>query len=546
MSDLDIKDSKYKIFKQMIKVFYNDDNNKQIEKKEDLVDTKKVKIQPKIIYSSFNKTLKIEFQIGINQMYKLKNLPEFYERMLKNESYKYGSRLEFVHKEECFEEESKPLLKYIIKYAEIIKYANEASSSYGHYGSTLKDNYITISNSGLDEIFEILKNQNVNFEKEYEETNIFFEDKEPEIKFDLEDLENGEYRIVPNIDLFSYEIIEGKKYKYFLYKNALYKISEEFENTIFKLLEIYRKNYTNEIVFQEKDLSKLFSIIFPKIKSNLNLEKVNKDKINKYIPKELAVKLYLDYNADNNILGEVKFVYGDVEFNPLSGEKVNIARNIAKENKILSTFINTGFMLDKTNNRMILVNDNNIYNFLSSEIESYMREFEVLVTDKFKQKEIHQSQIGTIGVKIDNNLLKIDLNDLGFDIRELEEIMKKYRVKQKYHRLKDGSFIEFEGNPTIQFISDITDAIGEMSMPLYRSMYLDRLLQGLKNTNIVKSVEYKKMVDNIEKRESDEEIEIPKKLYADLRNYQKTGYKWLMLLDKYKLGGILADDMGLR
>ena len=30
-----------------------------------------------------------------------------------------------------------------------------------------------------------------------------------------------------------------------------------------------------------------------------------------------------------------------------------------------------------------------------------------------------------------------------------------------------------------------------------------------------------------------------------MRHYQKTGYKWLKVLDNYKFGGILADDMGL-
>lgn len=34
-------------------------------------------------------------------------------------------------------------------------------------------------------------------------------------------------------------------------------------------------------------------------------------------------------------------------------------------------------------------------------------------------------------------------------------------------------------------------------------------------------------------------------LKSELRSYQKTGFKWLKILDKYGFGGILADDMGL-
>lgn len=71
-----------------------------------------------------------------------------------------------------------------------------------------------------------------------------------------------------------------------------------------------------------------------------------------------------------------------------------------------------------------------------------MQHFEVLATDNFKRKQIKEKKIGGIGVKVENNLLSIDFKNLDIDIEELEEIMSKYSLKKKYHRLKDGSFIE--------------------------------------------------------------------------------------------------------
>ena len=44
----------------------------------------------------------------------------------------------------------------------------------------------------------------------------------------------------------------------------------------------------------------------------------------------------------------------------------------------------------------------------------------------------------------------------------------------------------------------------------------------------------------------EEEIKVPENLNSVLRYYQKTGFKWLKILDRYHFGGILADDMGLR
>jgi SNF2 family DNA or RNA helicase len=38
---------------------------------------------------------------------------------------------------------------------------------------------------------------------------------------------------------------------------------------------------------------------------------------------------------------------------------------------------------------------------------------------------------------------------------------------------------------------------------------------------------------------------LPSGFKGELRPYQKAGYNWLRFLNEYKLGGCLADDMGL-
>ena len=43
----------------------------------------------------------------------------------------------------------------------------------------------------------------------------------------------------------------------------------------------------------------------------------------------------------------------------------------------------------------------------------------------------------------------------------------------------------------------------------------------------------------------DSEEPVPERLKDVLREYQKTGYRWLKMLDHCGFGGILADDMGL-
>ena len=178
-----------------------------------------------------------------------------------------------------------------------------------------------------------------------------------------------------------------------------------------------------------------------------------------------------------------------------------------------------------------------------------------MATQNFKEKEIRQPKVGALGVRIENNLLQIDFSGLDFDVAELKDIMKQYKLKKKFHRLKDGSFLSLEENETMDFLDSMTENMGvnfeqmqsgELKLPIYRSMYLERLLQNMKTTTITREQNYKTLVQKVEEKENATPIELPQGLQADLRSYQKVGVEWLKVLDEYGFGGILADDMGLR
>ena len=255
------------------------------------------------------------------------------------------------------------------------------------------------------------------------------------------------------------------------------------------------------------------------------------------------------------MVADVKFCYGENEFNPLDEKhEVKIPRNMIQETKALNLFRKTGFMFDTKNLRFILTNNDKIYEFLSEDIAVYMQKFEVLVTEKFKTKQIREPKIGTLGIKIENNLLSIDLKDLDLDATEIEDIMQKYRLKKKYYRLSDGSFIKLEDNKEIDFLDKLVNGMdvkyedienGELTLPVQRSLYLDQLLKGIKGTEVIKNNEYRNMINKLDKEQAEEELQIPGNLNKVLRYYQKVGFRWLKNLDYYKFGGILADDMGL-
>lgn len=541
----------HRAFNQLLNTFL-EINNKEKELAQD--GTSGIKLVPIFLYNDTDKKLKVEFKIGNEQLTKINNLPDFFERMLNREKYKYNNVLEFIHEENAFEEQSRPLLKFLLKYAEIIKYANDVNNNYAYYGRNFNVNNVVLSNTGLDELFEILKGKTVEFETKTGERKIQFIDEPIDIKFILEKSDESTYCLTPNIDVYGYDIFYGKNYSYFLIDNKMHKCLPKVENRNLELLEVYKKNYTQSIIFNENNLRNFFAIVVPKIKDNFEIKNIDKEQIEKYMPKDLYVKIFLDYNEKGYIVADVKFCYGNVEFNPIKNVNLEITRNAIQENEVLDTFVQTGFMLDSANARLVLANDEKIYNFLSKEIEDYMKKFEVLVAEDFKKKDIKKIKIKSIGVKIENNLLDINLEDFKFNIYEIKDIINKYKLKRKFYKLKDGTYISLEKNNSLDFLENVVDNIeidyvnpeeGTIKLPIYRAMYLEKLFKEMNNTNIQKNEYYKKMISEIEDRHIDINTKIPKKLNTELRTYQKIGYKWLKTLEQYKMGGILADDMGL-
>lgn len=541
-------EEQYRIYRQMISSFYEEEQ-KEDEKK--VVSIEDIKIEPKLFYNRVDKQFKLEFKIGNKQMYKIKNLADFYERMQNNDKYKYGLKLNFIHSKDAFEPESQKLLEFLMKYAEIIKYANENSS--GYYSNLLSNAYIVLSNSGMDDFFDAVKGTKIDYMNEYGETKVELVDKEPNIKFEIQEKSEDEYVLKTNADIFDYLLIEGKEYIYFLQKNKLYRCSKKYQKTVLKIIDIFKVNFTKEIPFKKNEFAEFYSLVLSDMKNIFSFDKIDREELEVYMPKELKVKVFLDMNKSNFVTADIKFKYDEFEFNPFVSVDKNIPRNIVNESRVLDMFKDVGFMIDTAKNRLILTDEEKIYDFLKNSVEEFIKRFEVLATDEFRQKQIISPKMTSIGVKIENNLLSIDLSEIDIDKSELEQIMRKYSLKKKFYRLKNGQFVDLEDNKTLDTLEKISEssnisykelAEGSITIPVYRTLYLDKILR--QNEIVVKqSKEYKDLVEDVSNRQISNKFEIPKSLNADLRDYQKVGFEWLKTLDEYNLGGILADDMGL-
>ncbi|MGN0907558.1 MAG: DEAD/DEAH box helicase [Bullifex sp.] len=197
-------------------------------------------------------------------------------------------------------------------------------------------------------------------------------------------------------------------------------------------------------------------------------------------------------------------------------------------------------------------NTDQMYTVLRDGLPVLLGMGDVNISDTLKNITVRKPSVINAAVSFENDLLELDIETKDMSGEELLELLASYRLKKRYHRLKDGSFIDLSDNALDDFAEvaaslNLTDdqiISGHAEFGGYRALFIDQLLEGRKDIVTDRDGTFRKMVrDFTGFRESDEEV--PSSLSAVMRPYQKDGFRWLKTLYDYRFGGILADEMGL-
>lgn len=522
-----------------------------------------ISLEPRIEISNKKESINLGFKIGQAKKYVLKNISEFYYALINNEVIQYGKNLRFIAKKENFEENSQELLNLIINYGQMLKYSQKVNNQQNYYYSyytrpALDSKNIYLIDEKIDDFFNIIKDNPIKvYSSIFEEQEFTLTNKNIPIYLTLKKHSENEYELKININKYDY--VEAPENVYIFYENEIYKVKKSENKNLMKVLDVFYPN--NKIIIPEDRIEDFKNYVIPEMS-----EYIQSDNLPAEVAKEglivnkLASKIYLDLDEDGYVTLELKFCYLDYEFNILDNyknyvEQNKIVRNILEEKEVLKRIFEDGFEIQRGKKYFILRDEDATYEFLSEKIVQYMNDFEVLATDKFKNKKVRNTKISNVSVKLDNGLLELNLSKINISIDEIKDVLKNYNIKKKYYKLKDGDFLNLDASEDIEFLNDIQNTFdvdyskikdGVIKVPVNRSVYLEKLLNKNKSLNTTKNDEFTKLINNIENKNFSDNIKIDAQFENILRDYQKTGYKWLKVLESYKLGGILADDMGLR
>lgn len=521
---------------------------------EDTEENPIIKIVPQLTISEKERFPVVSFRIGADRMYKVKNIGEVYQAIVSRKKMLFGQKTNLLLSENLIEEDSKQWVEFIRnvlndEFQRSFKRLDNIAQSVDKDELYLYGNYI-------DMFYDALGDAEIDAVIYGRQSKIKADTKKPEVKIVIrQEKRNDEFvgiRITGNVPT----LIEGQKYSYYLEAPLLCRLDSEYVEKLRPLSKISDKNRINEVVGR-KHLGEFYNSTYPIISEVADIEEIEPEAFREYIPPAPKFITYIDYTGYQFIC-RANVLYGDkiCDVMDIVDKTKTLAgyRSIREEKKVFDCIISYMPEYSVENNIFSTYEDEEaMYEFLFTGLAELTELSEIKVTNAFKNLMSAGKMKADVGISLESNLLQIDLNIANMDEDEFMAILRAYKEKKNFFRLKNGDFLNLQGNETVEMLSLIMDTMripieefvkGKMDIPVYRALYLDKMLEKTEGIYTERDHHFKKLVRDFKSIE-DSEYDIPSSINATLRSYQKTGYRWLHTLAEYGFGGILADEMGL-
>ena len=495
---------------------------------------------------------RLEFKVGRERLYVLKDLKAFTEAVETGALVSYGKQLEFHHSINAFVEEDRPLVSMLLQLVNVYQ---------EHYKQFRKSSFVTVQ--GLRELNLSRANRDWFFKQmEGRELEVEGSDgictavqvKSEPIRLNVRICRAGRDGIRVSIDRNLYAF-SGERHLYVGNDKKILCLDKAETDTLTVFMEQMLKNHRkHETEIQERDIPLFYERVLQKILPYANLEVKDVD-LESYRPQELKATFSFDSSRPGELTMKPVLSYGDFSFQPMEDDKVprTVCRDVPGEFRISQLITRYFQYRDEAGENLIIRDDDDaMYRLLSSGMEEFLQLGEVYVSEAAKSIRVLPSPQISVGVRTSGNWLELSVDAEGMTTEQLQRILVEYDPKKPYYRLKNGEFLQLDENGLVTVarlvdglsISKSQMAEGKIRVPAYRALYLDSVLKEGSGITLYRDNLFKAVVRGMKSVE-DSDYEIPETLQQVLRGYQKKGYRWMRTLDHYGFGGILADDMGL-
>lgn len=311
-------------------------------------------------------------------------------------------------------------------------------------------------------------------------------------------------------------------------------------------IPIHKLFLKNNTITYKKSLESLRNLLeeLKNISKNIVLE----ENVRAFKEKLMKTTFNL-YKTKGKIYCNVKIDYCGYIIDLIRDEKDNSFLRDLKSEKYIEFQLERFKFIKREEDFCFIGNEEEIYELFSKGIKRLRELGEVLLSEELKEFKVLDSYLISSELIELSNFYKLKFDFGDFELRELREsieAMKKgdrfYRTKKVYLDLENPGIVNFLNlleDLGLENIKDNEVYIDKSKVLYIQEKLKDRTLSFIKGGNVLQEI-----VGKLLNKEFKRKL-VPKALNAELRPYQKEGFKWINEITDLGFGGILADDMGL-
>lgn len=429
----------------------------------------------------------------------IKNIATFLHAIEYHESLKYGKNFEFVHSRDAFDADS----------LEILAFVEEAFIKNQTIQKGIIKNLI-IDKGMIDSFYDLMnalpsRYCDIGFETKKTFISLEIMEKEDSYVLDFKDYQGFDDMIMSYIHI--YQFVDDVLYRYDLDQEGKCLI------LIQKLLESQGGLY-----IPKDSIAEFYRYILIDILEYINLETTLFDDYRQ----ENMINLYADMTKDDQICIQLEYIYDDSIAYGFDEQN----KQLSKEADVIENYLRP-YIEDEDDHVIYLQYDHDFaYSFVKEGLPYLSNYCQIYVSDALKSLSTVQDIQIQIGVNISHNLLEINIDSIQIDKSELSDILKAYKKKRKFYKLKNGQLLSLESSE-LKELDELTRTLQlsaqdfnqeKMAIPTYRLFEVENLSNQQSHVAYLKTQTVQTFIEGFQ---NPKQYAVPVHYQNILREYQK-------------------------
>lgn len=509
--------------------------------------------------------LSLSFRVGSEKLFVVKNLREFCQNVKESATDTYGSGTRINHRMGNFTERGKEWIRFIRQVVQeeaqfeqrLVESQSWSRKAVGKSGA------LELHGWRLDRFYELMGEDGIEYEEKTEEGKrkgiLTCGVEDPAVILRIRPQEEKNVFQGIRVEWDGPRFFEGSQTSYFIEDKSLRlcRVDPKFLEATAPFLEIADRSSLS-FVIGRNNMAEFYYAILPRLGEYVEVREEDAARTERYLPPEAQFVFYLDAQRGNITCtahvryGEEEFSLTDLLLDDMEAGMEPVRQRV-REAEIVYRLRQWLPCLNMERDEFHCGGEADlVYQFLENGLDFLLGVGEVQCTRRFQNLNKARKIRISVGVSVSRGLLNLDISAEDLSRKELLQILDSYRNKKKFHRLRGGDFINLDDGG-LAMLEEMMDSLhlspkefvkGKMHLPLYRTLYLEKMLEEQETVYSTRDSRFREMVKEF-KTVSDADFEEPASLSRVMRRYQIVGYKWMRTLETLHFGGILADDMGL-